>query len=254
MLKLQIDPNNPASVVSSVREFLQDQQSVYAGMIEQFPEAIRGKVADFKTKIDAALTTLASKPTEQVPAALDASYLIRQMNYMAESFTDMLNGAMESVRKMVDEYTPKANALQSLQGRIEKKELLEAADVQKQIEDAVAATRTAERERATLLNTRRQTLAKADVPLPLTDEALEGDETAFESLKTKAGDRAKKLKDLGQVSAMNAEDLAKLIYGADEAFNFVVSVAEKAAKSKGQEADPMLGGRTETGKRRHAIA
>jgi hypothetical protein len=254
MKKIIFDPNNPASAIDSIRQFLTETQSVYQGMIDQVPEAFRAQVRTLKDKVDAALTTLASKPTDQVPAALDAASTLNHIGYMISSMQEMISGTMEALNKMVADYTPKATALQSLQGRIEKKELLEATEVEKRVTEANENGKKAERERQKVLSGRRSLLAKADVPLPIEDDAIDGDDKVFAAVQVKVTERSKKLKDLGLLSQLNAEDASKLIYGPDEQFNFSIALAEKAGKR--QEADPFLGGGTnpEGKKRRLAIA
>jgi hypothetical protein len=247
MKRLLLDPNNPASVVNAVREFLTETQTVFMGMIDKVPDALKDQVKELRSKLDAALTQLASKPTEQVPAALDASYMIRScentLNYMAEVMTETLG----SLNKLVAEYGPKQAALTALHGRIEKKELVESTDADKARKDAVDAAVKAERDRAKLLSERRTILAKADLPLPLEDAALEGEPTVFDALKTKTASRFKQLKEIGQLTACNAEDLSKLVYGPDESFNVVIKMAGgkgSTSTKPGDIADPLLGGKT----------
>jgi len=243
MKKLALDPNNPASIVASVSEFLRETQSVYQGMIDQVPEAFRTQVKSLKDKVDQALTSLASRPTEQVPAALDAASTLRHLTYMIDHMQEMIGGTMDALNKMVSEFSPKATTLQALQGRIEKKELVESSEVETRINQAKDETRKAERDRQKLLSTRRTVLAKADVPLPVDDSVLEGDEKAFEAFSAKASERTKKLRDLGQITVLNGEDLTNLIYGPDVQFNCVIKAIENASKGN-TAADPMLGGRT----------
>jgi len=244
MPKIIIDPNKPETVVASVRQFLEESREMYAGLINEVPEMFKSQVEALKNKLDVALTSLASRPTDQVPAALDAAQALNHVSYTLKYMQDMFTGTMEALNKMVAEFAPKSQQLQSLQGRIEKKELIEATEVEKQINQAVEQAKTKERERAAMLNSRRQVLAKSDVPLPLQESALEGDEKAWETAKAKAEDRTKKLKDIGALSAMNAEDLSKLIYGPDEVFSLALTVAGKKTQD-GQQAEPLAGGRTE---------
>lgn len=253
MKKLVIDPNNPASTVAFIREILTDTQSAYLGIMDKLPEAFQAQVKALKEKIDTALTSLASKPTEQVPAALDASAALNHMAYTLNYMNEMFSGTMEALNKMLADYTPKVTALQSLQGRIEKKELLEATEVETRVNQAKDEAVKSERERQKLLNTRRTVLAKADVPLPLEDTPLDGDDKAFEATKTKASDRAKKLTALGLMSAMNSEDISRLVWGDDTIFNTAVAVAERTPGKP--QAEPLAGGRPADGKvRRLAIA
>ena len=209
MKKLALDPNNPAAVVASVREFLQDSQSVYQGMIDEVPEQFKAQIKSLKEKVDQALTSLASQPTDQVPAALDAASTLRNLTYIIDHMQEMIGGTMEALNKMVTEFSPKVITLQALQGRIESKELLEATEVEARVKQAGDEARKAEHDRQTLLNNRRTILAKADVPLPVDDETLEGDDKAWEATKTKVTDRAKKLRDCGHLTGAGSRSNAR---------------------------------------------
>lgn len=229
------------------REFLLETQSVYQGMIDQVPDAFKEQVKSLKSKIDAALTTLASKPTEQVPAALDASSMLNHVVYTLNYMQEMYSGTMDALNKLLTDFGPKATALQSLQGRLDKKELIEATEVETRVNEAKTQAVNQERERQKLLMARRSILAKADVPLPLDETSIDGDQKAFDAAQAKATDRTKKLKEIGIFSQLNAEEVSDLIYGDDKVYNALIKSASVISKNKPQ-ADPLVGGRTEGGK------
>lgn len=244
--KLVLDPKNPDGLVAFVREFLTDTQSAYQGIIDQVPESLRTQVKALKDKIDSALTSLASRPTDQVPAALDAASALNHVAYTLNYMQEAFSGTMDALNRMLGELTPKATALQALQGRIDKHELVEATEIETRVKEAVEK----EQARFKLLGQRRSLLQKANVPLPLDDEVLSGDDKAFTAVQTKATERVKKLTDLGQISQLNGEDLAHLIYGPDDQFGLAIKLSEAASKRSGTTADPMVGGRTDTKPRR----
>lgn len=244
MKKLVLDPNNPASVVASVREFLEENQTIFQGMIDKVPEAFKSQISTLKAKVDGVLASMASKPTDQVPAALDAASALSHITWTLKYMEEVMAGTMEALNKMIADHSPKVTALQALQGRIDKKELLESTEVDERIKQAREEAVKTERERQKLLTSRRTILAKANVPLPVEDGILDGDEKSFGEVKTRVETRTKKLQDLGQLTAMNAEDLTKLIYGPDEQFNFVVKAIENVGKTGGSgsgTADPLVG-------------
>ena len=239
--RIVLDPGNPASALASVQDFFKETQAVCLGMIDKVPEAMKDQVGKLKEKIDAALTQLASKPTEQVPAALDAASMLRSIEYTINYMQDALSSTMDALSKMSLEYGPKVTQLSALQGRLDKKELVESSEAEKATKDAVAAAVKAANDRSKLLSDRRQILAKADLPVPMDENAIDGEDKAFEATKTKTTDRIKQLKAIGKLSALNAEDLSKLVYGPDEAFNFVIKISGTNAGA-GANADPLVGG------------
>lgn len=238
MKRLALDSSDPHAVTDSIREFLKETQAVYQGMLDQVPEAFKQQVKALKDKIDSTLTQLNSRQSD--PAADAAASTQKTLLSTIDHLQDVIAGTMEALNKLAAEFSPKVTALQALQGRIDKHELLEATEVETRVKQASEDAKKAEREHLKLLNSRRTVLAQADVPLPVEDELLAGDDKAFETLKTRVTDRSKKLRDLGQLQVLNAAEITDLVYGPEVQFNCVVKAIENATK-KGGGADPLLG-------------
>jgi hypothetical protein len=138
--------------------------------------------------------------------------------------------------------------LTALNGRIEKGELVGDERLQKRIDEAVKTARTEERNRSKLLATRRSVLAKANLPVPASDDVLEGEEKAFETVKTTADNRIKTLNEEGFCTQLNAEQLSDLAYGAEKVYATMLGMARAVKANRGAVApapvvEPLAGGK-----------
>jgi hypothetical protein len=123
--------------------------------------------------------------------------------------------------------------------------LLVDEKVKTQIEDAVTQARQEERTRSELLAKRRSVLAKANLPVPLSDLVLEGDEKSFEGVKNTAENRIKTLNEEGFCTQLNAEQLADLAYGGEKSYSTMLNMARSVKSNRTPAAvpEPLAGGK-----------
>lgn len=244
--KLKVSLEDPASIFGATNEVFTEAKQFLAGLTDKVPEEFRPQFASIRQKVDDVLAGLAQSPTTQVPAAQEASYALNHLAYALASMKELYDGAMETLNGMIKNYTPKLQELTALNGRIEKGELLGDEAAQKRIDEAVGKTRTEERNRAELLAKRRALLAKANLPVPATDAVLDGDEKAFEGVRSTAENRSKTLNEEGFCTQLNAEQLADLAYGGEKIYATMLGMARAVKANRGATAaapEPLAGGK-----------
>ncbi len=255
--KLKLDPSNPGAVREALKDFFGETEAFFGSMAssDAVPEAFRSQFDSLKQGVNATLRQLSSVPTDQVPAAMQASYALDHMAFCITSLREMYEGAVTRLKGMIDDLSPKAQLAQQLNGRIEKGELLADEPLQKRINAEVDQALQEERARLTLLGQRRQLLASANLPVPADDKVLEGDEKAFEGCKTTATNRLKKLGEAGiDCQQLNGAHLASLAYGPEDGFSTLLGMHQaarggKPGKTPAEPAEPLAGGeKTDTGK------
>lgn len=236
-----IDPQNPDSHRASRRAVFTDAQNLVMGMMDKIPEAFRPQVAALKEKIDAQLVRLADEPTPQIPAAQEASWALNSLGRALEQMQEMFSGAMDTVNRIISEFTPKAEQLNALELARQKGDLISKEDAEKTRAQAVADALTQERAHAKMLSTRRSLLCAADLPAPTADEIMEGDEPKFTALKEQSTERLKLIREAGLHHQLNAAELAQLIYGTQGQYDLALKAA-RGAKTPAPAPDPMAGG------------
>jgi hypothetical protein len=243
--KLKVSIEDPASIFGVTNEVFTEAKQFLAGMTEKVPEEFRPSFASIRKKVDDVLAGLAAQPTTQVPAAQEASYALQHLAYALSSMKELYDGAMETLNGLIKDYAPKVQELSALNGRIEKGELLGDERLGKRIEEAVTKARDEERTRADLLGKRRSVLAKANLPVPPSDAALEGDEKTFDGVKNTAENRIKTLNEEGFCTQLNTEQLADLAYGAEKTYTTMLNMARSVKANRGPTAtpEPLAGGK-----------
>lgn len=252
-------PEDPKGLIPALRGMFTEMQGSFAEMLSKVPDAFKPQIAALKTKADQMLAGLASQPTDQVPAAQEASYAIRclvgNLAYMNEQFM----GAMKLIDDMSNRYSPVATELQGLKDLQEKGDLLPKTKVEELVTSKVEEALSAERGKVKLLGERRLELQGLNLPLPA-DELIAGDEKAYGEVKKTATERGKKLAGLGL--ELQGAELAELVYGPEVVFNATVKAAEKFGKAGGKAGtesrsggEPLAGGTGGggEGKRRFAV-
>jgi hypothetical protein len=217
-----------------------------ASWLDNVPEESKPFISALKKDVDAALVKLADRPTEQVPAAGEASWMLQRM---AEAFTylqDLNARFISQMEAMTKQFGLKVERVNELEGKLSKKELLAREDAEAEAKSAVDKALADERARVKLMGDRRAALCEANLPVA-PDEVLAGDESFFKALRTESEARHKQLKEMGVVSRLNGAELADLCYGPRKDYDRYVKLAEAL---RGDAPEPLAGGgkREETGK------
>lgn len=212
---------DPQALLKNQRAFFTTAQSAFHGLnLEELPEPIRGTITKIKTEIDAALSAL--PPTDQVPAALDASSGLHWLVDSLRRVNEMAAETLASLDKMSRELTAKASALHGLETRVSSGELVEKAKVA----EAVAA-------HSATMKSRRAELALAGLPVPVEDEVLAGGDEQWKARVATAKDRQAKLAE--RRAATTPTQLQSLLYGDTTLFEVVLA-------NLPPKADPVAGG------------
>jgi len=235
----KIDPTSK-TFFTDVIDFFKDSQQALNGIFDKVPDGFKPQLTALKERVDKALANLAEVPTTQVPAAQEAAYSLQHLASALQYFKELYDGAVGSLNKLVEEYTPKLQTLNSIEARIEKGELVDANGVKTKVDAAVGEALTAERNRVKVLSTRRQALCAANLPVPADDEVLAGDDAAFTTVKTTANDRHTVLKDRGIEQSLNSAEVAELLYGPAKDYDRFLKLAGKATGKPGT-AEPLAG-------------
>jgi hypothetical protein len=177
-----------AELTGKVKRFFEDQQAALNGALEKLPEALRTQFSGVKESINNILKDL--PPTDQVPAALDASYVLQHFASMFEriqDYTARLSG-------MMDGLTAKATAMHELDAKVKAGELLEKAAVQDLIEQAREAG--AAQVRPEIIATRKTALELAGLPAA-PENVLELSAADFDTARSRAQKNVEALKAKG---------------------------------------------------------
>lgn len=236
--RIVIDPANPNA---AARAAFGDMNATLESWLDKVPAESKPFIANLKATVDAALAKLAAQPTDQVPAAQEANYALRNL---AEAFSymgEIADRAMAQVDGILKQFSPKIERLNELDVKLEKKELLTKEESETAANSAVDAALAKERQRIKLFGDRRSVLCEANLPVPPSDSALDGDETAFAVAKKTVAERHKVLVEGGMIEQLNQSDVAELCYGPQKDFDRYLKLAEKAGKPVSN-GEPMAGG------------
>lgn len=153
---------------------IQPHATALQGIMDKLPEALKPDFKRLKDDIDEQLRKLA--PTDQVPAALDASYALQSLSSTLERVNEYATGLIKKVRDMTETLATQTSALQGFNDRVTSGELVTKAT-------ATELCGTARKEaldsmKPTILAMRKQQVELAGLPMP-TDELLGSDEPVF---------------------------------------------------------------------------
>jgi hypothetical protein len=242
-----IDPANPQATHAATVSAFTDIQAVLASSMDGLPDEAKNFFTSLKATVDAALTRLASRPTDQAPAALDANYALRSLMDSFACMQELANTSVKRIEEMSRAYGLKIERVNELETKLDKKDLLTKEDAERAANDAVERALTKERNRIKLVGDRRTALCQANLPTPMEDAGLDGDEAAFTTLKTTITERHKKLGELGLIERLNAADLSELCAGSQKDFYRYLKLAEKARPPAPGTGEPLAGGGNVTG-------
>lgn len=242
---MKLDVNDPVALRAAFTELLNEQRSVYAGLLDRVPPSFKPEVEKIKGMLETKLAALASQPAATVPAAQAGAAAMESLATMLAWMQEMYLSTMKHLDALVSEIAPRDKVLGQLQSRIAAGELLEktAAEeaqrlaVEKAVQDALAAERSTQAR----LTTRRQALASASLLVPTQDAVLDGTDDEFNARVEAAKARVAKLDSIGVLSQLESAELADLTYGPEKAFEQFVKLAGRARMV----AEPLVGGGTE---------
>jgi hypothetical protein len=236
MTKLILNTDNPAQMVTSLGEYFRGLQLALHKTADKLPPNLKADFDTIKTQVDQALTQMASRPTDQIPAAERASYALECMARSMINMQEISDNANSMIDRILKEYGPKDAELMSLKGQIEKKELVTKAEMDAAVEKATKA----EQDRFAMFATRRGDLMKAELPAPATDELLNGDDKEWGKRLEEAKNRKVALKDFGGFEQMTAERRVKLLLGEKDRFDEFREALDLMGKG-GATGEPLAG-------------
>lgn len=235
---------DPKQCRAELTGFFTELQGGISDLVAQLPEQFRSQFVSLKNKTDEVLRGLASTPTDQVPAANEASYGLRSLAYALMSLNEQYASVMQAMKDIGSKYTGMATEVQSLTGlktAKESGELIAKADHEAAVNKAVQEAEGKLNAKFKLLGTRRTELQSLGLPIPA-DAVLEVEEKNFGELKTSGQNRLKKLTDLGVATELQGDELSALVYGPAVEYDRTLKVAEKARGKGGERREPMMGG------------
>lgn len=252
--KFIIDLSKPQTLLAGVRGLFTEQQEAFhsilnAEVMKKLPEEFRAQLAKLKETVDSQLTAMADRPTDQVPAANDASWAIQHMAHALAYMQELSTAVTARMNELMSKYGGVSEQAAAYENRLQKGELLELPAVQEKIKTAVDEALAKERNRVTLLTQRRTLLAEKKLPLPAEDKTIEGDDAAFTTLHTTAANRLAKLTEElpGAIEQLNGLQAAALLYGPEENFKGHLAMAKALAGRGGPGgAEPLAGGEGES--------
>ena len=200
---------DPKKLFEETRALLSGMQlSLNIGTLEDVPEPFKSSIVNLKKELDAALLKMA--PTDQVPAALDASYSLNYLMSASKRMAEMVEESIKSLNTLREQLSTKTAALNALDSRVTSGDLVEKTAVEKAVAD-----------HRKLVAARRSELATNGLPVPMTDDVLVGDDAAWQTRLSTAKQRKDKLSGL----ALNAapDRVATLLFGDATAFDIVAS-------------------------------
>lgn len=200
---------DPKELFNLTRALLSGMQvSLNIGTLEDVPEPFRSSIVNLKKELDTALLKMA--PTDQVPAAIDASYSLNYLMSASKRMAEMVEESIKSLNSLREQLSAKTTALNELDGKVKSGELVEKAAVDKALGDY-----------RKMVADRRAELATNGLPVPMTDDVLLGDDAAWKARLATAKTRKTRLEGLSLNAA--PDRVASLIFGGEVAFDIVAT-------------------------------
>jgi hypothetical protein len=248
----KIDPKDPKTIVPALQEWFGEMQTAYMGMLDKVPEGVRPQIEALKRKVDLALTSLASQPTDQVPAAQEAAWSLQCLAQGLARVDEMINGSMETIRTLLAQMTPVNQELRGYKDGLSKDGLSGAYFTKEQHEKAVSDAKVGADTQRKLMFKRAAVLLGLGLPLPLEEKSMEGEEAAFTAIQTEATRRRDELKKAGALSTLEGDDLSTVLFGSKAEFERTLKLAKKFSGGKEEDdlpPDPLLEDKSGGGKK-----
>ena len=222
-----------------VKTFYETHATALNGIIDKLPENLRAELAGLRDSLNTSLAKL--PPLEQVPAAQDAAWAFNSFADAIVRMQEYANGLLEKMNGLKTELSAKALALNGLEEKITKGELLDKTKVKEACD--IARNEGAASMKPEIVATRKSALELAGLPVPGEDVlGLPADQyaprvTAAKDNVAKLGEKGLKL---GGKGATWVKQLAWL--GATE-FNGQLTALDEVvgAAPEKKTADPLLG-------------
>lgn len=144
---------------------VQPHVTALQGIIDKLPESMRPDFLKLKKDLDETLSKL--PPTDQVPAALDASYALQSFGYAMERMQQFALDATNKLQSMVGKFAETNGSLEAINKKVADGLLITK-------EAATELCGTARKEaldsvKPTILSMRKQQVELAGLPLPADD-------------------------------------------------------------------------------------
>lgn len=231
----------PADLVAFIQQWGTAHILALNGIIDKLPEGVRAEWQAMKDKLDAMLSKL--KPTDQVPAALDASYALNSFAGTVASMLDYADSLRERLKLLAADLVDKTTALNGFEQKIKDGQLLTKAMV-----DAAIATAKNEATAAlmpSIVSIRKGMIATCGLP-EAEDGILNLPQADFDARLTQAKTNLTAM--TGKGFALNGRGAAFVkatVWKDATAFNGAMEqIADLVGKPGAPEGDPLLGGGT----------
>lgn len=209
------------------------------GIMDKLPEAMRPDFKKLYDDLNGQLKKLA--PTDQVPAALDASYALQSFCNAMERMQEYAMQATQRLATMAQDITAKTTALQGWEKKVTDGLLLTKEAATELC--GLARKETSDAFKPQLLAMRKQQVELAKLPMP-TDELLGLDDKEFTPLFEAAKLNVKALADKGCTLAGRGAGIVKeLAWAKTEEFNGRLKNFEDVlGTGTERRPEPLLGG------------
>jgi hypothetical protein len=217
-------------------KLFQPHATALQGIIDKLPESMRPDFLRLKKDMDDQLSKLA--PTDQVPAAMDASYALQGFCHAMERMSQYVSDLTGRLAQIAKDHSDTASAYQGMQKQLKDGDLLTKAAATELC--GTARQQALDSMKPTLLGMRKQQIELAKLPLPA-EELLSLPEAEFapqfEAAKANVATcLARGLKLDGRGAGL----IKELAWLKPEAFQGKLTAFEDVL-GKAPEADPLLG-------------
>ena len=210
---------NPKQLLTAILAYFQNAKTALNIDLAGVPEEMKNLISRLKADMDAALAAL--PPIDQVPAALEANQALNWISDTVRRMQEFSASMMEGVTKLRNDLVLKATALNALEEKVAKGELVERSELDRQMSDYRKITAL-----------RRQEMQTCGLPVPVSDDILQGTDDEWKSKIAEAKGRREKL--TGKEHQANDAQLHRLLFGDQTAFEVVI-------QSLPAKRDPLLG-------------
>ncbi len=238
--------SSPMDLFKEVRGFFETTITQLNGVDASLPDALKLQVKSMRDGMNSVLAKM--PPLDQVPAAMDLSYVMNHVREMVTRCNEICATALNNMNKLsLDSH----NSLTSLNSqvsdyanRVKEGKLMPKESVEGLIEAARKQEREAIAKESKLLGERRTLLMSASAVLPLEDASLLGTEEEFTARQAEAKRRTDLLTaETGlSLNSKGGPIIAKLAWGPKEEFESQLALfKDLVPKSAGTRTEPAGG-------------
>src|SRR5439155_24690591 len=162
-----------ADLHNVVKSFYETHATALKGIIDKLPENLRAELAGLRDSLSTSLAKL--PPLDQLPAAQHAAWAFNSFADAIVRMQEYANGLLEKMNGLKTELSAKALALNGLEDKITKGELLDKTKVKEACD--IARNEGAASMKPEIVATRKSALELAGLPVPGEDVlGLPGDQ------------------------------------------------------------------------------